>query len=100
MLVSTHDNIPSAQNRSSHLEVFCQRSVLKDVAKFTGKHLRQNLFFNKVTVLRSATLVRKRPWHRCFPMNFTMFLRTSFYRTPLVAASYKIKEIIELAKTL
>ena len=85
MLVSTHDNIPSAQNRSSHLEA----------VKFTGKHLRQSLFFNKVTVLRPATLVRKRPWHMCFPMNFTMFLRTSFYRTPLVAASYKIKEIIE-----
>ena len=27
-----------------------------------------------------ATLLKKRLWHRCFPMNFETFLR--FYRTP------------------
>ena len=35
-----------------------------------------------------ATSLKKRLWHRCFPVNFAKFLRTLFsYRTPLVAAS-------------
>ena len=34
-----------------------------------------------------ATLLEKRLWHRCFPVNFAKFLRTPFHRTPLVAAS-------------
>ena len=28
--------------------------------------------------LRPATLVKKRLWHRCLPMNFAKFLRTIF----------------------
>ena len=40
-------------------------------------------FKNKVAGLRVATLFKKRLWHRCFPVNFTKFLRTPFYRTPL-----------------
>ena len=45
--------------------------------KYTGKHLCQSLFFNKVAGL----------WHRCLPVSFPKFLRTLFYRKPLVAAS-------------
>ena len=30
------------------LELFCKRGILKHFAKFTGKHLWQSLFFNKV----------------------------------------------------
>ena len=37
--------------RSSRLEVFCRKGVLRNFAKFTGKHLRQSLFFNKVAGL-------------------------------------------------
>ena len=40
---------------------------------FTGKHLCQSLFFNKVAGLRL------RLWHRCFPVNFAKFLRTPFF---------------------
>ena len=29
-------------------EVFCKKGVLKNFAKFTGKHLYRSLFFNKV----------------------------------------------------
>ena len=36
------------------------------------------VFFNKVADLRSATLLKKRLWHRCFPVSFEKFLRTSF----------------------
>ena len=37
--------------RSSHPEVFCKKGVLRNFAKFTGKDLRQSLFFNKVAGL-------------------------------------------------
>ena len=34
------------------LEVFCKKGVLRNFAKFTGKHLCQSLFFDKVAGLR------------------------------------------------
>ena len=57
----------------------CKKGVLENFAKFTGKHLCQSLFFYKVAVLRPATLLKKRPWHMCFPVNFEKFLRTPFF---------------------
>ena len=39
--------------------MFCKKRVLRKFAKFTEKHLRQNLFFNKVSGLRPATLLKK-----------------------------------------
>ena len=60
---------------------------LKSFAKFTGKHLYQRLFFNKAAGVRTATLLKTRLWHKCFPVNFAKVLGTSFYRTPLVAVS-------------
>ena len=38
--------------RSSHPEVFCEKGVLENFAKFTVKHLRHSLFLNKVVGLR------------------------------------------------
>ena len=32
---------------------------------------------------RPATLLKKRLWHRCFPVNFVKFLRTPFYKERL-----------------
>ena len=60
------------------LQVFCKESVLRTFAKFTGKHRCQSLFLNKVAGLKPATLLKKRPWHRCFPVNFAKVLRTPF----------------------
>ena len=66
------------KNRSSPPKMSCKKGVLKSFAKFTGKHLYQSLFFNKVVGLRFATLLKKRFWHRCFLVNFAKFLRTPF----------------------
>ena len=55
-----------------------KKGVLRNFTKFTGKYLCQSLFFNKVAGLRPATLLKKRLWHRCFPVNFAKFLRTPF----------------------
>ena len=61
-------------NRTSRLDVFYEIGVLNYFAKFTGKHLHQSLFFNKVARLRRL----KRIWHSCFPLNFVKCLRTHF----------------------
>ena len=37
------------QYESTHPEVFCKKGDLRNFAIFTGKHLTQSLFFNKVT---------------------------------------------------
>ena len=41
-------------------EVFCKKGVLTNFAKFTGKHLCQSPFFNKVACPGPATLLKKR----------------------------------------
>ena len=38
--------------RSSRPDVFCEKGVLRNFAKFTGKHLCHSLFFNKVAGTR------------------------------------------------
>ena len=52
--------------RSSCLEVFCRKSVLRNFAKFIRKHLCHNVFFNKVAG------------------------QAFFHRTPPVAASVSV----------
>ena len=66
------------KNRNSHRRCFARKGVLRNSTKFSRKHLCQNLFFNKVADLRPVTLFKKRLWQRCFHVNFTKFLRTSF----------------------
>ena len=60
------------------LEVFYKKGVLKNFAKVPGKHLFQSFSFNKVAHLRPATLLKKRFWHKCFPVNFAKFSRRPF----------------------
>ena len=49
--------------RSSHQRFSVNKGVLRNFAKFTGKHYE---------------FIKKRLWHRCLPVNFVKFLRTSF----------------------
>ena len=74
-------NVPNFEGllfifRRSHRSCSLRKGVLRNFAKFTGKHLRQSLFFNKAA--RHATLLKKRLWHRCFPVNFGKLPRTTF----------------------
>ena len=50
--------------KSSHRWCSVKKGVLRNFARFTGRHLCQSLFFNS--------------WHRCFPVNFAKLLRTPF----------------------
>ena len=64
--------------KSSRPDVFCEKGVLGNFAKFTGKHLCQSLFLMKLQAA-PATLLKKRPCYRCFPVSFAKFLRTAFF---------------------
>ena len=70
--------ILTATIRSTHQRCSMKKGVLRNFTKFTGKHLCQSLFFDKVAGLRPATLLKKRLWHRCFAVNFAKILRTPF----------------------
>ena len=79
-------------------EVFCNKGVLKNFTKLPGKQLCRSVFFNKVAGLRPATLLKKKPWHRCFPVNSVKLLRTTFsqntsWRLLLQANMFSIKNL-------
>ena len=74
-------------NRSSRPEVFWKKGVLRNFAKFTGKHLYQSLFVNKVAGL-TCNFIKKESLAQVFSCEFCkIFKNTFFYRTPQVAAS-------------
>ena len=79
----------STNYRSSRPDVFYKKGALRNLVKFTVKYLRQSLFFNKVAI---ATLLKKRPWRRCFPVNFTKFLRIPFFIEHLWWLLLKLQE--------
>ena len=66
------------RSRISPLEVFYRKGVLRNFAKFTGKHLWHSLLFKKVAGLSPATLLKKRLWHICFPVNFAKKFKNTF----------------------
>ena len=55
-------------NRRSQQRCYVKKGVLRN---FTKKSL------------RPAALLKKRPWHRCFPVNFVKFLRTPILKEHL-----------------
>ena len=60
-------------DRSSHRRCSVRKDVLRNIAKFTGKHLCQGLFMSGP---KDCNFIKKRLWHWCFPVNFAKFLRT------------------------
>ena len=97
-------------------EAAIKKSVLRNFAKFTGKHLCQSLIFNKVAglrqtlewqrrlsplCLRSATLLKKKLWHRCFPVYFCEISKNTVFTGHLWAPASLIWEpfLIKLLQT-
>ena len=54
------------------------KKIFLEILQNSQKSTCASLFFNKFVGLRPATLLKKRLWHRCFPVNFAKFLRTTF----------------------
>ena len=70
--------------------MFCKIDILRNFAKFPGKHLCQSLFFNKVEGLRpeACNLIKKETLAHVFSSELCEISNNIFfYRTPLVAAS-------------
>ena len=79
--------------RNSRPEEFYKKDALKIFAKFTVKHL--CLFFNKVTALRIANVLKKRLWHWFFPVNFAKFLKTPFLKKTY-GGCFRILDTLEM----
>ena len=63
--------------RSSHQSRSEGKSVLRNFAKFTEKHLCLSLYFNKVAGL-ACNFIKIETLAQVFPVNFAKFLRTPF----------------------
>ena len=70
---------PQSEVQKQPPEVFCKKGVLRNFAKFTGKHLCQSFFFNKVSGPRTATLLKKRLWRSVFSCEFCEISRDIFF---------------------
>ena len=81
--------------RSSCSEVFCKKDVLRNFAKFTGKHLSRDSFLKKQPLAKvfscefceipkntffygTPPVAASGLYHRSFPVNFAKFLWTPF----------------------
>ena len=49
-----------------------------EISQNSQKNNYASLYFNNVAGLRTSTLLKKRFWHWCFPVNFAKLLRTPF----------------------
>ena len=65
-------------NRSSHRRCSVRKSFLRNFTKFTGKHLWQSVFFNKVPGLRPATLIKKETLAQVFSYKFRKVSKDTF----------------------
>ena len=52
--------------------------VLLEISQNSQENTRVRVSFFKELQAMPATLLKKRLWHRCFPVNFVTFLRTLF----------------------
>ena len=67
-------------HRSSHQS--CMKKVfLRNFAKFTGKHLCQSLFFNKVAGLRlqACNFIKKKTLEQVFSYEFCKISKNTFF---------------------
>ena len=68
-----------SSSRSSHRRFSVKKGVLRNFAKFTGKHLCQRLFFNKVAGLDGMQLYLKRVSGTVFSCEFCEISKNTFF---------------------
>ena len=78
---------------SNGVEVLCEKSVLRNFAKFTEEHMCQSLFFNKVAGLRSTTWFKKETLARMFSCEFCEISKNTFSHRALPVAASKLREM-------
>ena len=60
-------------------EAIVQRCSVKNVFLEISLHSQENTYASLFFKKRPTTLLKKRLWHRCFPVNFAKFLITPFF---------------------
>ena len=78
--------------RSNHLEAFRKKGALKNITKFTWKHLCWSPFFDKVACLRPETLLKRDSNTGIFRWILWSFLRTPFLQNSS-AGCFFIKDL-------
>ena len=78
--------------RSSRPEVFCKKGVLRNFTKFTGKHLCQSLFFNKVAGLALIYVVLYTSSYAQFKL-CVHFILTTFIKPFAVTKRSVVKKL-------
>ena len=90
--------------KSSRLEVFLEKGVLKICCKFTGEHPCQSAISMKLQSKLESNLIEITFRHRCFPVNLLYIFRIPFLKTtfgrlllniyhPVIALFLKILQI-------
>ena len=77
-------------------EVFYKKSIPKNFTKLTENNCARVPFFNKVAGLMPATLLKKRLWHKCFPVNPAKFLRTPILKN--ICERLLLRSVLRLEK--
>ena len=75
--------------RNSHRRCSVKKGVFRNFTKFTGKNKCQSLFF----LIKLQALLKKRLWHRSFPVNFAKFLRKHFLQNTYASKFCEINVI-------
>ena len=71
--------LKKVRNRSSHRR-FSVKKVFLEIWQNSQENICARVsFFNKVAGLRPTTLLKKRLWHRRFPVNYAKFLKIPFF---------------------
>ena len=79
---STFSSFVSLNARNSHLMCSVKKVFLKISQNSQKKTCTRVSFLIKLQA--SATLLKTRLWHRCFPVNFAKFIRTHFFKEHLM----------------
>ena len=67
-------------------EVFCKKGVLRNFAKFTGKHMCQSLFFKKI-LGQVCNFVKKETLAQVLSCEFCKVTKNTFFTEPLPATA-------------
>ena len=81
--------------RGNHSGVFCKKGVLKNFAKFTGKHLRQRLFFNKVAG-GTCNFIKRETLSQVFSCKFCKIFKNTFFTEPPQWLLLKMKSFVTI----
>ena len=60
-------------------KVFCKKDGFRNFAKFTGKHMCQSLFFNKVAGLQPCKIIKKETLAQVIPCKFCEISKNTFF---------------------